>query len=272
MSRQVIVFFISLILLTACGEPPNKETKQKTVSKASQQSVQNDCQLTMGWDPWEPYLYLTPGNNVSGLDIELIEAMAEEASCSLKFVQHDWMTLLEMIRKGEVDLVAGASITEKRKEFAMFSDPYRSENFVLYVRTGEVDKFDADINKIITAGHKVGVTTDYIYGEKVANLQDSNDYSDQFVYSTVGEANYYNLLQHNVDVIIEDPFVGAYNLKRKGMEDQIEQLELTIHSGNVHLMFSMKSVDHKIVSRFNEAISSIKNSGKYKEILDKYLL
>ncbi len=260
----------SLVMLVGCGEPPQKQT-QKQVEKQPEVK-QPACELTMGWDPWEPYMYLAPGNKVSGLDVELVKAMAKEAKCELNFVQHDWMTLLEKVRNGEVDLVASASVTEKRKQFAMFSDPYRSENFVLYVRAGDTDKFDADITKIVALGHKVGVTTDYIYGETVSKLQDDTQYANQFVYSAVGEANYYNLLQHNVDVIIEDPFVGAYNLKRKGIDDQIEQLAVKIHSGDVHLMFSMQSVDHTTVSRFNDALKKIKASGAYKDILDRYLM
>ncbi len=272
MVHRIYSFLVILALLVVgCSEPPANKTEQAatTTEKAP---AEPPCHVTMGWDPWEPYMYLTPGNTVSGLDIEIIQALADEANCELKFVQDDWMTLLQKVEEGSVDLVAGASVTEKRKAYALFSDPYRSESFVLYVRTGETENFAGSLQQILENGKKIGVTTDYIYGDEVADLQDSDKFAQQFVNSAVGEANYFNLLQHTVDVIIEDPFVGAYNLKRKGISDQIEQLPITIHSGDVHLMFSMKSVDHTVVEKFNKALSTIKRNGAYQEILKRYTL
>ncbi|NVJ59220.1 MAG: amino acid ABC transporter substrate-binding protein [Gammaproteobacteria bacterium] len=272
MNRSVTIFVgLCICFIAACSKPPEKPAEKQAKTTLPTSKVA-DCNLLMGWDPWEPYMYLTPGDQVSGLDIELIKALAKEANCKLSFTQDDWMSLLKRVETGDVSLVAGASITEKRKEYALFSAPYRDESFVLYVRAGEADAFKNSFESIADAGRKIGVTTDYIYGEQVSKLQDSEQYSGQFVYSAVGERNYYNLTQHNVDVIIEDPFVGAYNIKRKGLTDQIEQLDITIHSGEVHLMFSLKSVDHTIVERFNEALKKIKQNGTYQKILNKYLL
>ncbi len=269
--RTIGYFFIALLFVSSCGKPPSKKEEQPQAPKESAKA-EVSCSVTMGWDPWEPYMYLTPGGQVSGLDIEIIQAIAAKAECDVEFVQDDWMSLLRKLEAGEVDLVAGASITEKRKAYALFTNAYRSESFVLYVRQGEAEQFKGSVKDLLDAGKKVGITTDYIYGDEVSDLQDSDAYATKFVSSSVGEANYYNLLQHNVDVIIADPFVGAYNLKRKGLADQIEQLPLTLHSGDVHLMFSIKSVDHTVVTRFNQALSAIKQDGSYDKILKKYSL
>ncbi len=261
-----------ILLLTACGQSEPAKEKQAVTENAKPMAKEPACELTMGWDPWEPYMYLTPGNTVSGLDIEIIEAVATEAKCELKFVQNDWMNLLKQVQEGTVDLVAGASITEKRKSYALFSDSYREESFALYVRKGEADQFSGGIAGIISAGKRFGVTTDYLYGDEIAVYRDDPQYASQFISSAVGEANYYNLLSHNVDVIVEDPFVGAYNLKRKGIDDQIEKLPFALHTGEVHLMFSIKSVDFTVVERFNNAFKNIQKDGRYQAILKKYLL
>ncbi len=42
----------------------------------------------------------------------------------------------------EIDLLTGASINDIRKKYATFSDGYRTESFQLYVRAGEVNKFE----------------------------------------------------------------------------------------------------------------------------------
>ncbi|MCO7226538.1 ABC transporter substrate-binding protein [Pleionea sp. CnH1-48] len=275
MSRSAILLLSVLIfLLTACNSEAPQQKQQPTQSKPAAASVEKapkvDCTLNMGWDPWEPYMYLSPDDSVSGLDIEIVRALANKAGCDVKFIQDDWMSLLQQLSLGNIDLVAGASVTEKRKEYALFSAPYRQEEFALYIRNGEGEKFAGNLSSILSSGKKIGITTDYIYGEEVNNFQDDPKYAEQFIDAAVGEVNYYNLLQHNIDAFLEDPFVATYNIKRKGIVKQIEPLELKIHSGDVHLMFSIKSVDHRVVERFNEALASIKQDGSYQAILNKY--
>ena len=93
------LLFLSLFI-SACNEPskPAQTAEAETqteVPKKQPMKTEPACSITMGWDPWEPYMYLMPGNKVSGLDVEIISALAEEADCDLNFVQDDWMSLLQ---------------------------------------------------------------------------------------------------------------------------------------------------------------------------------
>ena len=277
MKRGYSIGLISCLVfvLASCSESPEpkKPEPQQVVEKATpkQQESKPTCQLNMGWDPWEPYQYLTPENEVKGLEIELVSAMAKEAGCDIKFVQKNWMNLLNGIRNGSIDVLGGASKTSARESFAHFSDQYRYESFVLYVRKGEAAKYTGSSLKEILAGDfKLGVTEDYIYGDEVSELQDSPDNANKFVSVPTTEVNYYNLVQNQIDGFLEDPFVAAYTIKRKGLGDQIEAHPISVHSGDVSLMFSKKSVSEETVVAFNDALTKLKESGEYKKILDKY--
>jgi polar amino acid transport system substrate-binding protein len=276
MKRIRLFGFLSCLvfLLASCSESP--EPKKPEPQKVVQEPVAKppskpDCQLNMGWDPWEPYQYLTPEDEVKGLEIDLVSAMAKEAGCDLKFVQQNWMTLLNGIRNGSIDLLGGASKTEAREAFALFSDAYRSESFVLYIRKGESAKYaDKSLQELLEGTFRLGVTDDYIYGEQVTKLQDNPSFKGKFVSVPTTEMNYYNLIQNHIEGFLEDPFVAAYTIKRKGLQDQIEALPITIHSGDVALMFSQKSVKPETVVAFNDALQRLKDSGEYQQILDKY--
>jgi len=268
-----------VFMLASCSESPEpkKPAAEQAVEKVAQQEApksqenQPDCQLNMGWDPWEPYQYLTPDNEVKGLEIDLVSAMAKEAGCDLTFVQKSWMNLLNGIRNGSIDVLGGASKTEAREKFAHFSEQYRHESFVLYIRKGESDKFAGKSLKEIIAGEfRLGVTDDYIYGDEVSELQDNPAYTKKFVSVPTTEVNYYNLTQNQIDGFLEDPFVAAYTIKRKGLQDQIEALPISVHSGDVALMFSKKSVDPEVVNAFNKALVTLKEKGEYQKILAKY--
>jgi len=271
MKNKRLIGLISccVFLLLSCGESPAPQNQAADKAKAN--VLKSGCQLNMGWDPWEPYQYLTPDDEVRGLEIDLITAIATEAGCNINFVQKTWMKLLHDIRDGNLDLVAGASKTKAREEFAIFSDYYRHESFILYVRAGESEKYaNKSLKELLDGEYKLGVTEDYIYGDQVNMLQDDPEYESKFVYVPLTEVNYYNLLQNQIDGFLEDPFVAAFTIKRKGLQGQIEALPLEVHSGDVAIMFSKKSVKPETVVAFNQALARLKENGEYQKILTKY--
>lgn len=259
------------LLLTSCSEKPDPtqaEPKQ-TIEKSSQST--SICQLTMGWDPWEPYQYLTPENTLAGLDVELLSAFAQQANCEIKFVQKNWMNLLNGVRSGTIDILGGASKTKAREAFALFSENYRHESFVLYIRAEESEKYaNKSLQQLLDSNFRLGITQDYIYGDMVSGLQDDLAYVDKLVTVPTTEVNYFNLMQNNIDGFLEDPFVAAYTIKRKGLQQQIAAHAIEVHSGDVAIMFSKKSVPPEIVEAFNSALVSLKQSGEYQKILSKY--
>ena len=230
-----------------------------------------DCQLDLGWDPWEPYQYLDVKGDVQGLDIEIFRTAAEMAGCSVTFTQGDWFHLLQLIRTGEVDALAGASKTSQREDFAIFSRPYREETFQLYVRLGDVTAYkDKSLADLMKGNFRLGLTQDYIYGDEVNALQDNKETAAKISYVPLGEMNFFNLMDNKIDGLIEDPFVGTYTLRRKGWEDDIMPLSLDLYSGEVYFMFSQSSVDEAVVERFNDAIKQMKDSGRHEELLEQY--
>ena len=45
-----------------------------------------DCELSLGWEPWEPYQY-KDGETLTGLDVELVSAIFERANCKITYVE-----------------------------------------------------------------------------------------------------------------------------------------------------------------------------------------
>lgn len=279
MKRQSYPLIITLftLFLFACNETPSNNEAQpavaatKPVTATEPVAEKPMCSIKMGWDPWEPYQYLSPDNQVRGLEIELISAIAKQANCNVEFVQSDWMNLLKGIRDGSVDMLGGASKTAAREEFAMFSNPYRKESFVLYVRSEQLESYSGkNLETLLKENFRLGVTEDYIYGEEISALQDDPVYQSQITSVPISEVNYYNLTQQQVDGFLEDPFVAAYTVRRKGLDSQISASSITVESGDVALMFSKKSVKPELVEAFNKGLAAIKSSGEYRKILDKY--
>lgn len=257
-----------VFVLAACDQ--NSETL-KSVAQPEPHPLTEQCHLRMGWYPWEPYHYLNPDNEVVGLEIDLLGAMAKLAGCDIELVQDSWMNLLAGIRSGSIDMLGSATKTVARARFAYFSDSYRHESFILYVRTGESEQYAAQsLQQLVTGEFRLGVTQDYIYGDQVSAIQDDEELSANIVSVPITEMNYYNLTQYNIDGFLEDPFVAVCTIKRKGLQGQIEAHSIEIPGSDVAIMFSKKGVKAETVQAFNEALAQLKEMGEYQKILAKY--
>jgi polar amino acid transport system substrate-binding protein len=258
---------VGVAVLSACGRSDAPEPE------ASAGGGTPDCQLTMGWDSWEPYHFLTPTGEMHGFDIQLVRTIGERAGCEIDFVRDSWAALLAKVASGEIDLISGATLTPERETFAYFSEPYRSEDFMLYVRSGELDTWAGNsLRELLASGMRIGVTDSYIYGDEVTALQDDTELSKQFTPAAVGDVNASRLLDGVIDGFIEDIFVATATIRRRGLENQIAVHPLALQSGGqVRFMFSRASTSEDIVARFNEALAQIEASGAYQEIEDRYL-
>ena len=287
MIRHALALVLTLLALVAsgCAESPQESTQPaaSAESAAAESAAESEpaapaaaqpepCNLVVGWDPWEPYQFMDVDGNVRGLDIELVEAAFGAAGCAPEYVEGRWATLLRQLQEGRVDVLTGATRTPSRESFAHFTQPYRDEDFKLYVRIDEIEKYsDQSLEELLAGGFKVGVTNQYVYGDTITNLQEDPRYADQFMGATVGELNFARVLDLGIDGFIEDPFVAAWTLRNKGMADDIGAHPMLIHSGEVTLMFSRESVEPDVVARIDAALGNLKASGEHAEIVGKYL-
>lgn len=228
------------------------------------------CSFTMGLDAWEPYQYMTVGNTVTGLDVELVQHVVADMGCKLDVVQGSWLELLTLLKNGDVDFVLGASKTTEREEFAFFSEPYRQERFELYVRKEQIGLPYTGLKEFISAGHKVGVVNEYYYGDEVAELYADDNLRPLFVGAIISELNMARLLDEEIDGLLEDSFVGASILRRKGLDKYIQAHSISLGSADVYVMFSKVSVSAEQVQQFNAGLARLREDGRYNQIVDKY--
>jgi polar amino acid transport system substrate-binding protein len=275
---HLISTILVLCVLAACKPSqqvdrtpePTAPAELPSATVLADESV-NNCSLSLGFDVWEPYQYVEVSGNVVGLDIEVISAVVEEMGCEVNYIQDTWMNSLEQLRKGQVDMLLGASKTEAREQFALFSDAYRMEEFSLYVRNGDT-KHSAyqSIEDFIDNQSRIGIVEGYYYGPSVSIMLDGSATSAFFMSGIIGELNVARLLDQDIDGYLEDSFIGASILRRKGLSEYIVAHGLTIQTGDIYVMFSRESVSQEQVADFNSALAKVQASDKYADIMKRY--
>jgi polar amino acid transport system substrate-binding protein len=191
--------------------------------------------------------------------------------CQLTYQQGTWVDLLMALKQGKVDILLGASKTEAREQFALFSDSYRMEEFSIYIRNGDdVRAGYKTLDEFIQNGSRMGIVEDYVYGPDVSMLLDDAKTSKYFMNAIMGEINVARLLDEDIDGYLEDSFVGASLLRRKALSNFIVAHGITIQTGSAYVMFSKKAVTQEQLSEFNIHLATVKNSQIYQDILFKY--
>lgn len=259
------------LTLVACNPQPSSVTTSEKTQVTASSVAPGACSLKLGYEAWEPYQYTGLDQKAAGLDIELISAVGKAMGCQIIPSQGAWMELVAALRDGRIDLVAGASKTASREQFAYFSAPYRQEQFQLFVLTAKSAAMpEVTLSDFIGKGHKVGIISEYYYGDEYSGLAANDAYKAQFVEASLGELNVARLVDGDIDGMLEDSFVARSMLRRKGLSNQIGPQGIALQSNDVYVMFSKASVPQETVLKFNQALKNIRNSGEYMLIIDKY--
>jgi polar amino acid transport system substrate-binding protein len=231
------------------------------------------CALRVGWEPYAPYTYADDAGEVTGADIELIRALADEVGCALEFAQLPWARILREIENGTLDVSTSTSWTPERTQWAWFSEPYRETEMAIYVRRGEVGRFDLNsLADIAEQKFRLGVITDYYYGDEYQVLTADSRYDAWIDGATDYATNIRKLSSGRIDgYLVEDVAVMEAELDRLGRTEQVERYPLPIKGEQLRFMFSRKTVDADLVAAIDEALERLRADGRLAAITSKYL-
>lgn len=160
--------FIALMLacvmclcFAACGsaekEPATSAPEDSTPasSDTSLEDVKKSGKLTIATSPDFPPFESLEGDKVVGIEIDLLEMIAEKLGVELEINQMDFDSVLPGIQSGKFNIgVSGITVTEDRKKNADFTVPYFAAAQAIVVLKDSPIKSKADLE-----GKKVSVQT-----------------------------------------------------------------------------------------------------------------
>lgn len=272
--RGVIPFLPVLLFMTAGCERPSEEAAQTTVQETSDDrtaNVADPCRLVMGWDPWQPYQFRDPHDAVTGLDVEIAVTAAEAAGCELEFVEASWMELLGRLKEGDIHLLAGATKTPGREQFAEFTEPYRSESFVVYTLADKESLVGAaSLDAFLESDMRLGTVSEYYYGDEISKVLDQLQDAGRLREAPIAALNYERLASGEIDAFIEDPYVASSILRNQPNASQVVATGINIKADEVAFMLSKAGVDDANLERFRAGLATIRQNGELGRILEAW--
>jgi len=251
-----IALMCTSIILIGCG------AGSTNTSGSGSDDASGKRKLIVGTDAtYAPMEYMDEKGNIIGIDIDIVNAIAEAAGFEVEYKNYGWEPLFPALDNEEIDFaVSSITIDEERKQSFDFSDPYFIANQLILVQeSSDVASFNDLKDKkvsvqINTTGHKavkelLGKTSKNIVAAETMPLAISemiNGNAD----ASVGD-----------NAVILEYKVNNPNVKLKTVEDDSFEKE--------YYGLMVKKGNKEIVELLNKGIQKIKENGKLKEITDQ---
>jgi PAS domain S-box-containing protein len=96
--------------------------------------IANHPRLRVNTGDWPPLMMRREDGKPAGISMEILEEAARIAGITLEYVDGPWPRALEMLDRGELDLVQGITRTPDRAEALRFTSPYLMPADAVFVR------------------------------------------------------------------------------------------------------------------------------------------
>lgn len=237
-----ILLLVSLLVVLSCSKKEEKDV------------------LYVGTNAeYPPFEYLDENGNVVGFDIELINEISKIIGKKIEIKDMTFDGLIPALEAKTIDiLIAGITATESRKKVINFSKPYFESQQAIIVKedNNTITNFDS-LNNTYTVGVVLGYVGDVALTEskKVDKIERFNRTADTVVALQNGK----------IDAAIMDyPIAVGYIKNNEGLK--AIKTDLSIQE----LCIGFRKEDTKLLEDVNKALDTLKENGKYDELVKKY--
>lgn len=246
MKRLTVQLFVVLLLaslvLAACGG--GQQAKVVVATDAT-------------WPPFEQVDETSKA--IVGFDIDLMNAIAEEAGFEVEYSNVPWDSLLAGMAQCQYDAAISAmTITPERAEQFAFSDPYFAAGQVVTVRMDNTDITGKDSLAGKVVGVQLGTTGD-IEAQKITGASVKN-------YDDIGFA-FQDLMNGQIDAVIADnPLALGYVGQNP---DKIKTVGEVFTDEFYGVAVCKDKTD--LVAQINKGLAAVKAKGLVEELTAKWI-
>lgn len=247
-----IILAVAMILacLTGCS------SSGKTVN-----DLKKAGKLVIATSPdFPPFEELTDANTVEGIEIDIMQKVCDELGVELVIEQMDFDSVLPGVQAGKYDVgVSGISVTEKRKQNTLFTDPYCLAAQAIVVTSGSPITCKADLE-----GKKVSVQT----GTTAETFCMENGYDvSSFTANSDAESA---LVTGKVDAWVIDDLTAAEMVTAYNAENTEPLVVLGDAMTTEPYAFAFALGNDDIVNAINPIIQKMLSDGTIAAIFEKY--
>jgi polar amino acid transport system substrate-binding protein len=242
--------------VAGCGDDDDDDGGDTTAAGADLGLIQ-EGQLLVGTDtPFPPFEIGQPPE-ISGYDIEVMNAIAENLGLEVTYQDTGFDTIFRDVANGQFDTAAAATtITPERQQKVNFTDPYYEAQQALLVPEGSDIATTADLGGVIVGAQDGTTGETYANDEtEAAEVRGFPEGPDAVSALTTGQ----------VEAVIIDQPVALDAVEKQGGVEIVEEIPTNELYG-----FAVAPDNTALLDAMNQALSEIKDDGTLAELYQKY--
>lgn len=213
---------------------------------------------------FSPFEFEDENGNIVGIDMDILAAVAEDQGFTYDLHYVGWDAAIAECQAGQADgMIAGASITEERKENGwIFSDGYYDATQGMAVAA------DSEIASIADLKGKTVVVKNGTMSDTYAT-QLSEEIGFTVTRVSTSPDMYQQVMGGQAAACFDDTPILKYSIKAG--ELSMKFVEGTENDPAAYGMAIFNADNQELIDLFNAGLKNIKDNGTYDKILDSYL-
>ena len=257
----ILVAFVMSAAVSACGSKVTISANNAGGTGGNQAPKKYIIATNTEFAPFE---FQNERGNYVGIDIDLLDAISKDQEFEYELVHLTFNDMLQALAAGEVDAaMGGISITEERREYYDYSEPYLEGGIVLAVPAtrSDIKSFQDLKGKRVAVAVALGTQAEAY----ARSIQEKYDF-DIVTFNEFYEV-YKDVLDGSSQALLEDYPVVGY-LISQGMELKIIS---DIEEKTPYGFAVPKGRNPELLDMFNNGLNNLKENGTYKKIIDTYI-
>lgn len=233
------------------------------VTDDSLEEIKEKGEFVMGMDEsFPPMGFRDESGNITGFDVEMAQAVADHMGIKVKFQPINWSSNVMELSSGNVDLLwNGFTITPKRQEQLLMSEPYMENTQVVVVKADSPIKKLADL-----AGKKLAVQDGSSAQIAIEANQELSTSIDEQVDFKDNVTALLDVASGSVDALAVDSVVANYYTSKTPGEYVILDETLAPEEYGIGFRIGEESFKNAVM----EALKQMKEDGTAAEISEKW--
>lgn len=262
------LFVVGLGLgLFACGdktaEKPQSQPQAETQQTTQEQPKADNVITVAVTQDFAPFTYLDDKGNVVGIDVDLVNAIAQKKGLNVQFKATTFDNIFTAVENKTADIGAsGIYYKEDRASKYGLTKPYHIDRPVYFYRADNEKLAKANLTSVSDLNNQV---------LEVAVVGDVDGLgSNHKIHAVKSEfAGFTGVLQGKYDVAFSDASVLNHAIKSNPDSTQVA-IKTVEYQGDVGYVMVVDKENTQLLQTLNEGIDELAQSGELKQIEQKY--
>lgn len=215
--------------------------------------------------PYPPFVNPPGDPQGEGIDIEIAREAMRRGGYQIEIEYVPWKRALLMLERGEADFTTTISRSGDRNNYLAWSEGYRvATGYTFYARKGVGQRLKTmeDLD-----GHSLCITLGYFYPDVIAKRPKTKYETGPTMSNTVAM-----LAKGRADYMVINGIAGTWEIKRLGLEDQLERQPLSYTSKSpTYMAFSLARPYQKPLAAMKKALAEMAKDGSIAKVEQKYV-